>query len=241
MKKVQYSTFITAIVVFSQLIFTINFLAQAQEADQVWYNAISIPPSPNAAALGKFEEIPVDKSTGIPNITIPILDLNEGGIDFSISLSYHAGGIRVQDEASWVGLGWSLNAGGVITRTMRGLPDDHNNGYLKTSEKVPWSYIIDTELETPGLAERTYEVVDEIAKGYIDYEPDIFYYNIGGKSGSFLFDNHRNCVCVPYNGMRIEPSYEAGHVAGFTILDPDGLIYIFGRGGDYVEETHVNP
>jgi hypothetical protein len=116
----------------------------------MWYNSVAVPPSPNAASLGKYCEVPVDKSTGVPNINIPLIDLNEGGIDLSISVSYHAGGIRVQDEATFVGLGWSLNAGGVITRTMRGLPDDMNNGYIQNSERVPWSNIIDIELGIPS-------------------------------------------------------------------------------------------
>jgi hypothetical protein len=57
------------------------------------------------------------------NISIPLYELNEGRISVPISLSYHAGGIRVAEEASWVGLGWSLNAGGVITRTVRDKDD----------------------------------------------------------------------------------------------------------------------
>jgi hypothetical protein len=114
----------------------------SQNESSVWYNVVSVPPSPNAASLGKYGEIPVDKSTGIPNISIFLLDLSEGGIDVSVSLSYHAGRVRVQDESSWVGLGWSLNAGGVITRTMRGLPDEYSKGFLENAEKTPWANLI---------------------------------------------------------------------------------------------------
>ena len=31
-----------------------------------------IPPSPDAAALGKYGEIPVENNTGVPQIAIPV-------------------------------------------------------------------------------------------------------------------------------------------------------------------------
>ena len=82
-----------------------------------------MPPSPNAAALGQYADIPVSKYTGVPNIGIPLYTIKSGEIELPISLSYHASGIKVAQEASWVGLGWSLNAGGVITKQVRGLDD----------------------------------------------------------------------------------------------------------------------
>lgn len=60
----------------------------------------------------------VNAFTGDFNYNIPLLDV--GG--YPINLSYQSG-IRTDQEASWVGLGWSLNPG-VIERSMRSLPDD---------------------------------------------------------------------------------------------------------------------
>lgn len=64
------------------------------------------PVAPTPASLGKYGEIPVSYHTGVPDISIPIHTLTEGSISVPISLSYHASGIRVQETASWVGLGW---------------------------------------------------------------------------------------------------------------------------------------
>ena len=80
-------------------------------------------PSPTASALGKYGEISVGMYTGIPSIAIPIYTIKADDIELPISLSYHAGGIKLEERASNVGIGWSLNAGGVITRSIRGLPD----------------------------------------------------------------------------------------------------------------------
>jgi hypothetical protein len=82
-----------------------------------------IPPSPNAASLGIFGEIPVSLYTGVPSISIPIYTIKSGDITVSLSLDYHASGIKVAQESSWVGLGWALNAGGVITRNVCGYDD----------------------------------------------------------------------------------------------------------------------
>ncbi|PKP22734.1 MAG: hypothetical protein CVU05_02610 [Bacteroidetes bacterium HGW-Bacteroidetes-21] len=58
---------------------------------------------------------------------IPLVDV--GG--YPINISYHSG-VTMDQEASWVGLGWNINPG-AITRNMRGIPDDFN-GELIDSE-----------------------------------------------------------------------------------------------------------
>lgn len=81
---------------------------------------ISIP-SPNAAAFVKYVTNPVSYYTGTPQIDIPLWEVQLKDFKLPIALSYHAGGIRVGEAASNVGLGWSLMAGGVITRAIPGL------------------------------------------------------------------------------------------------------------------------
>lgn len=81
---------------------------------------------PNAPEAASFE--PVDATdmvnlvTGDMSYVLPLLNVPspEGG--YPISLSYHAG-IAMDQEASWVGLGWSLNPG-AINRGVNGYPDD---------------------------------------------------------------------------------------------------------------------
>lgn len=85
---------------------------------------------PNAPEAASFE--PVDATdmvnlvTGDLSYVLPLLNVPspEGG--YPIALSYHAG-IAMEQEASWVGLGWSLNPG-AINRSINGYPDDWNNG-----------------------------------------------------------------------------------------------------------------
>ena len=67
----------------------------------------------------------VNLSSGDFNYNIPLLDV--GG--YPINMVYN-GGITMDQEASWVGLGWNINPG-VINRNMRGLPDDFNGDQIK--------------------------------------------------------------------------------------------------------------
>jgi hypothetical protein len=62
----------------------------------------------------------VDPFTGDFSYNIPLMDV-EG---YPINIAYNSG-ITMDQEASWVGLGWNLNVGSIM-RNMRGLPDDFN-------------------------------------------------------------------------------------------------------------------
>src|SRR5579871_1126609 len=103
----------------SAALFMLTYCSFAQMGDSSVHIA-----SPNATALAKVTDIPVSFHTGVPNIDIPIYTVHEGPLTMPVSLSYHASGIKVMEQSSWVGAGWSLNAGGVITRAVRGLPDE---------------------------------------------------------------------------------------------------------------------
>lgn len=68
----------------------------------------------------------VNLLTGDFSYQVPLGDLPSPYGNYPLSVSYQAG-ISPQQEASWVGLGWSLNPG-VINRNLRGVPDDQFHG-----------------------------------------------------------------------------------------------------------------
>src|SRR6187402_2817143 len=89
---------------------------------------VVIPPSPTVAALMKFEEVPVNNYTGIPDISVPLYDVKGlHGFTMGISMNYHPV-VKKNDIASYTGLGWSLIAGGSISRTVRDIPDEYECG-----------------------------------------------------------------------------------------------------------------
>lgn len=77
----------------------------------------------------------------IPLLTVPS---PEGG--YPVALSYH-GGVTMDQEASWVGLGWNINPG-AINRKINGFPDD-----WKEAERITQIRLIgeDYEVQTVGV------------------------------------------------------------------------------------------
>ncbi|MDR0418947.1 MAG: hypothetical protein LBH34_01890 [Prevotellaceae bacterium] len=63
-------------------------------------------PTPTAHELGKYGNIPISHHTGTAQISIPIYNLEIADMSLPITLDYHSSGIKVDDIASWVGLGW---------------------------------------------------------------------------------------------------------------------------------------
>ncbi|TND10242.1 MAG: hypothetical protein FD123_490 [Bacteroidetes bacterium] len=88
--------------------------------------AYALTGGPSQAEFESFEPAGttemVNPFTGDFNYNIPLMTVPGPNGGYPINLAYHAG-VGMEQEASWVGLGWNINAG-EITRGMRGLPDD---------------------------------------------------------------------------------------------------------------------
>ncbi|MDQ6479996.1 T9SS type A sorting domain-containing protein [Dyadobacter sp. LHD-138] len=170
-----------------------------------------IPSSPNVASLGKYIDTPISYYTGTPTISIPIYTVKNADIEVPISISYHGGGIRVEEEASQVGTGFALNAGGVIRRQIRGQDDLLSNGTtwkrlreLATSASgalcinlAQGGYGIFTannigSTTTPAGTE-LFNILSNM-KSRVGFEPivdselDLFSYNVAGYSGKFVIE-----------------------------------------------------
>ncbi|MDR0799649.1 MAG: hypothetical protein LBN18_07825 [Dysgonamonadaceae bacterium] len=206
-----------------------------------WPNML--PPTPNAAALGQFGNIPVSYYTGMADINIPLYEIELDGMKFPISLAYNASGIKVAQEASWVGLGWSLNAGGCITRTVA------DNNDLNT--RISIGYFYDYKLEElcndrsrfPLVAGKSVKnPFDSASNGYgadIDKEPDLFSFNFGQHAGSFFFlkQNSKPVMKVRKEYIDIRYNFEED---SWIATDGFGFRYYFGGSETSRDVTSVS-
>jgi hypothetical protein len=207
-----------------------------------------IPQSPEAANLLKFAETPVSNHTGVPNINIPIVELPGRGLSIPVTLSYHAGGHKVNEESTWVGLGWSLMAGGQITRTVYGKPDDQPAGFISNSITVD-----DVETACEDYSDPQCEAYlalvnpnDKTASGQYDYQPDVFSFSMMGQSGSFVFNQDRSVntygeiIQFPDSFVKITPALDNTGIGSWTIKGTDGTTYIFEKGNILFENMSEN-
>lgn len=192
-------------------LFLSHFGAIAQQESLV----PTVPPPPNAASLGKFVDHPVSYYTGTPQITIPLPSLPSRSLSVPLSLSYHASGIKVEEIAGWVGLGWNLEGGGAITRTKRGIDDFGNTaaylGYVNHNESF-------------GDIENDATLLRSVAQGRLDAEPDLFYLKAPGLSVKFIYNKSLSqYVPLEQQDILIEKVGDTWEVTG-----ADGTKYIFG-------------
>lgn len=188
-------------------------------------NSIQQPLSPNAAALGKFVELPVGNFTGTPEINISLYEFKTNSFSVPISLSYHASGIKVREIPGWVGAGFLLNAGGAIIRVVRGLPDgidspsgiDVSNVGYKSAIGLPGNEGL-TWLD--GRKDK--DVISDLPVTKIDMQFDEFYYNFMGYTGSFMFTNQGTVMMKNAGNLKIEYA-----VDNFKITDANGMVYEF--------------
>ena len=183
-----------------------------------------IPPTPQAAALARYGEYPVSHSTGIPDISIPLYEIDLGGYKLPISISYHASGFRPDDVATPVGLGWVLNAGGAVTRTIMGAPDFYRlvvNDTIYRDFNSLDSYLKKLSQNGGNIKSMLRTAAGGMEAPY-DTESDRYTYNIPGKSGVFRYA-HESHEWIPLNASSLKISKNTN---GFSIYD-SGTDYAF--------------
>ncbi len=198
--------------------------ALAQSPNQ--FNADQFFPqtfSPNAAELGQYGKIPVDYFSGLASISIPLTELKASGYNLPISLTYHSSGNQPERHPGWVGQGWSLRAGGSITRTVNGLKDemclseyeniqgwtnstyvgvDYDPGYFyhfaETQDQTDWT-------DADNLYQKAW-----LRHERIDYSPDEFRIELDGISASFYFTGENEIRIVSKNPVDFSVEVEVG-------------------------------
>jgi YD repeat-containing protein len=179
-----------------------------------------VSPPPNSSAVAKMVDNPVALSTGVPQINIPLYTLHGRKLSYPVSLSYNASGIKVSEVSGTVGLGWTLSAEAIMTRAVKGRPDEWPSSYFQYASAIP-NYSPSNPIPPSTLM--------GLASKNVDMQPDIFYYNTGMDAGKFMFDNQLTPQTIPKKQLTITFD-NTTTLANSQITTYDGTRYLFESG-----------
>lgn len=175
-------------------------------------------PVPSVSSLATYTDAPVSLATGIPDINFPLLGLSskDKNIAANLSLQYHPLNMDAPEAGSEVGIGWSMFAGGVISREIvdevdERYDDPNFQGYKKNKFNDIYYYNL------PGIS------------GKFKIERNI-------DTNTFQIVN------LTPNNIKIE--YVRSNntatliVDSFTITDDNGYVYIFNDSSRNRSYTH---
>ncbi len=194
---------------------------------------VSAPASPEAAAFAKYGNTPVSLYSGKPNVSVPLGGVQGRSLGVSLALTYDASGVKVDQLATWVGLGWNLNVGGVVTRMANGLPDDYSVAYPEydpfySDKNATWLTVNETPVNTTnhfydyflnnnldgggnplGEVEAYRDYILAREQGKVDFEPDLYSFSVMGLSGTMYVDYVNNkAVSIEHPDLIIVPSFQ---------------------------------
>lgn len=185
------------------------------------------PQLPSTASLMKYIDYPVNLYHGMAQIEIPLYEFKEGEVTFPISLSYHHAGFKPRELSSPVGLGWSLNAGPSLSRSINGQPDEST--YMVCDRKDRYT-------------SNMHIYYSRIVNGIFDEDPDKFYYKTLSKSGAFYLtrsitnsNSSVTPVLHPYEPIKINYELANNQLNIFRLTDDNGYQYTFGGSGYWGE------
>ncbi|HEV8283663.1 MAG TPA: hypothetical protein VGQ09_05095 [Chitinophagaceae bacterium] len=176
-----------------------------------------LPPTPEAASIVKNGQLTAGLYNGGSQASISLCDIKVGDFTLPITLNYASNGFKVDEIPSRVGMSWSLNTGGVITRVVNGKPDDQTTRYLPnfqlSADYQSISYY-STLIETQNY----------------DAEPDEFRISAPGVSGKFILDNNNQPVLIPYSNLKIQMN-GLNPFNEIIVTNTEGIRYYFGGAG----------
>ncbi len=226
-------------------------LAQMSSADE------PMRPSTETWAQIQYGEVSPSLYTGTVSLSIPFYTYKDPDFEIPVSLRYASNGCLPNDPPGILGPGWSLDVGGVISREIHGIPDDEKAYITENSLNVKYAQgyyayhatTLECGPETIYCADasfgnrKAYYYVSNTQ--FYDAEPDIFHFNILGRSGSFHLGPQGKVFVygTPDSPANYSISFDFtmnGVRSGITITTADGYQYVFdGYHGGGKENTEM--
>ena len=186
-----------------------------------------LPATPQAASVSGYFSTEFSYSTGSAQIDIPIYTLAGHELSIPIGLRYSGGsGIKLDEVAGVAGLGWTLEAGGCVSRTVCDMPDEFSS--LDITHSMPGGTLL-SNLTGDVNNTSTLSYLTSVCRHKVDSRLDRYSYNVCGLSGSFVITD-AGVVQLSGDGVLINAVMgEDGAIESFIITGPDGTRYTLGE------------
>ncbi|MBP1221902.1 DUF5977 domain-containing protein [Flavobacterium sp. 1355] len=224
--------------------------------------------SPGVTDFIRYGNIQSSSYTGTIDLKIPLLSFqNSNQSPMDISLIYNSSGFTPTKRSGIVGLNWALNMGGVITRRIKGVPDDYvgylnelnpsvtgvyaTNGFIvgqRKNQTFPMDDIFNFSSNTGFLHGSNMWMLGTAgsANAY-EASPDLFEFNFNGISGKFhmgndgkikVVTNQPNNLIVDVTGFAQQNGTSCAPIPSeIKITDNQGNQYFFGGSLNNLEYT----
>ncbi|OQP55779.1 hypothetical protein A4R26_27145 [Niastella populi] len=175
----------------------------------------------------KYVDYPVEYSTGVVNIGVPLYTIKLKDYSFPVSASFHASGRTTSFNFSPLGMNWALQASGMISVEVRGRPDYNGYPHVEKSwvDFIPQSGHYE---ELVGID----QTINGSGSGISlkDNEYDIYTISVNGISGKFIRRDNGQIVFLTYSPFRVSfPSISP--TSQIVVTDDKGYTYKFGPDG----------
>lgn len=218
-------------------------------------------PSSEAWDFTRYGAVSPSLYTGTLNLSIPFYTYSDPDFTLPVSFDYATNGFLPNDLEGVLGPGWTLNAGGCVTREIRGVPDDLTTtvevfqscyktikGFAALSasgldKSRDMSYLYSSGGE---FTSRSCFYCTNTANDFYDAEPDIFHFSLPGYSGTFQLDFkgkiHIYGTNVSPESFKVEVDF-SDQTSQICITTGDGMRYEFdgitGQQNDNTEAVYI--
>ena len=178
--------------------------------------------APEVRKFIEYGDYSLNYTKASPNISLPIYSFQtKTGLEIPVSLDYASSGIKVNELASNIGLGWLLNAYGVIT------VDTSLDYELFVSMKTKLMANDNMGVSNFDTANSDlYDYLDNLLAYPEQGKTPIFSYSFFGKNGKFVFDSSGKSFGMPFTDMQITLSGDKNTI---IIVDTQGNTYYFSK------------
>ena len=183
------------------LLFAAGLAAQTAESP---FPNNQYAPTPKALEMIRYGHLSSHLNGGTMEYNVPIYTLEDRDFTIPISLNYASGGFRPNQQTGEAGLGWTLLAGGAITREIVAIDDMATGGNNFYAGNMTDSLIYALSSPISYDNQNPYPKPDGCST---EVSSDIYHFTMPGHAGNFVY-HHTSYAYLAYGTSHGAGAYQ---------------------------------